>query len=360
MFAGVPYRASWGEGSGLATAIRNYIDTNYIFSPADLAQIDSALGEFAQIRDRSSKASALPGEKAVEVSSQYYSLLCELENRFPFRQYKTSMFSKKALAVMIEFKFSNALVATAPLKSFDIGFEKASILFNVGAAFSLCGATTDCSSSEGYSNAAKFFMRAAGVFQYMIQNPVLITAQESLDLSLSGLEWMSNLMLAQAAVCTFESAVLKNMSPGVISKLAKGASALFEPLTSFVGTGSRMRAQSLTIAKLWEKHIKFFQLHMLASSHFFLAKEELKGNLSWKHPFHVWLEDAFGHEIARLNQALSICEENKAFTKKSGAFELARARLAGDIQQRLKEAVKDNESLYFAVRSIVIFFLMTR
>ena len=287
MFAGVPYRASWGEGSGLATAIRNYIDTNYIFSPADLAQIDSALGEFAQIRDRSSKASALPGEKAVEVSSQYYSLLCELENRFPFRQYKTSMFSKKALAVMIEFKFSNALVATAPLKSFDIGFEKASILFNVGAAFSLCGATTDCSSSEGYSNAAKFFMRAAGVFQYMIQNPVLITAQESLDLSLSGLEWMSNLMLAQAAVCTFESAVLKNMSPGVISKLAKGASALFEPLTSFVGSGSRMRAQSLTIAKLWEKHIKFFQLHMLASSHFFLAKEELKGNLYWKHPFHV-------------------------------------------------------------------------
>jgi hypothetical protein len=51
-----------------------------------------------------------------------------------------------------------------------VAFEKASVLFNIGALYTQIGARQDRGTPRGLDSAVDNFLRAAGMFQYIHEN----------------------------------------------------------------------------------------------------------------------------------------------------------------------------------------------
>lgn len=90
-----------------------------------------------------------------------------------------------------------------------IHYEKAAVLWNIGALYSQLGATQSLWAVDGLKMAADFFQRASGAFVY-IRNTLhprfQIQIDTSSDLSEATLTAASELMLSQAAECFYQKA----------------------------------------------------------------------------------------------------------------------------------------------------------
>ena len=86
-----------------------------------------------------------------------------------------------------------------------MAFEKASVLFNVGALYTQIGTKQNRSTSKGLDAAVDNFLRSAGTFQYILEN---FTNAPSMDLNPATLEFLVHLMCAQARECLFEKGEL--------------------------------------------------------------------------------------------------------------------------------------------------------
>lgn len=88
-----------------------------------------------------------------------------------------------------------------------VAFEKACVLFNIGAVYTQIGAKQDRSSSKGLDQAVDSFLRAAGTFRYIHEN---FTNAPSIDLGPEMLEMLVQMMLAQARECLLEKLELQS------------------------------------------------------------------------------------------------------------------------------------------------------
>ena len=86
-----------------------------------------------------------------------------------------------------------------------MAFEKASVLFNVGALYTQIGTKQNRSNAKGLDAAVDNFLRSAGTFQYILEN---FTNAPSMDLNPGTLEFLVHLMCAQARECLFEKGEL--------------------------------------------------------------------------------------------------------------------------------------------------------
>ena len=96
-----------------------------------------------------------------------------------------------------------------------MAFEKASVLFNIGGLYTQLGTRQDRSSAAGLDCAVDNFLRAAGTFQFIIEN---FSNAPSSDLGPDCLNMIVQLMLAQARECLFEKGAL-GVEEGEPSKL---------------------------------------------------------------------------------------------------------------------------------------------
>ena len=98
-------------------------------------------------------------------------------------------------------------------------FEKAAIVFNVGAASSRIAAAVDRAAEGGVKAACGEFQRAAGAFRAVGE---LMEGQEgTVDMSPESAAMLERLMLAQAQECCFERALAAGTSPAACSKVAR-------------------------------------------------------------------------------------------------------------------------------------------
>ncbi|CAH0550200.1 unnamed protein product [Brassicogethes aeneus] len=107
-----------------------------------------------------------------------------------------------------------------------VAFEKACVLFNMGAVYTQIGAKQDRLTAKGLDAAVDSFLRAAGTFRYIHEN---FTNAPSMDLGPEMLEMLVQLMLAQARECLLEKLQLQseeNRSLDVCLDLAQEASQL--------------------------------------------------------------------------------------------------------------------------------------
>lgn len=75
-----------------------------------------------------------------------------------------------------------------------VAFEKACVLFNMGAIYTQIGAKQDRSTTKGLDAAVDNFLRAAGTFRYIHEN---FTNAPSMDLGPNMLEMFVQLMLVR-------------------------------------------------------------------------------------------------------------------------------------------------------------------
>lgn len=125
---------------------------------------------------------------------QYYNQLHFLERRFfsPDRQ------------SALHFEWYDSLTGV-PCTQKTVAFEKASVLFNIGGLYTQIGTRQDRSSQEGLDAAVDNFLRAAGTFQFIIEN---FSHAPSSDLGPECLNTLVQMMLGQARECLLEKAVL--------------------------------------------------------------------------------------------------------------------------------------------------------
>lgn len=83
-----------------------------------------------------------------------------------------------------------------------VAFEKACVLFNMGAVYTQIGAKQDRSSAKGLDAAVDSFLRAAGTFKYIHEN---FTNAPSMDLGPEMLEMFVQLMLVRSKLVFYVS-----------------------------------------------------------------------------------------------------------------------------------------------------------
>lgn len=161
---------------------------------------------------------------------RYYSQLELLDLRIPFA---TANRSKK-----IEFKWYDAFDTAESHKQHSLAFEKASILFNLGALLSRLAKTKyhesqrSSSSLSDSDNALKeslqYFQQAAGVYEFLREN---FLHAPSRDLGQSTIRFLVNLCLAQAQevfVLKLISGDTEQKQNSLIAKLCSSAAVHYD------------------------------------------------------------------------------------------------------------------------------------
>ncbi|XP_049939722.1 rhophilin-2 isoform X1 [Schistocerca serialis cubense] len=160
----------------------------------DGCQYEDAIAEFMDIRQ--AMRTPLRDSSGVALLFQYYNQLYFVERRFfpPDR------------SLGIYFEWYDSLTGV-PSCQRTVAFEKACVLFNIGAIYTQIGAKQDRLTSKGLDSAVDSFLRAAGTFRYIHEN---FTNAPSMDLGPEMLDMLVQLMLAQARECLFEKLELQS------------------------------------------------------------------------------------------------------------------------------------------------------
>ena len=124
-----------------------------------------------------------------------------------------------------------------PSSQRTVAFEKASVLFNIGALYTQIGTRQDRNSLAGLDAAVDNYLRSAGTFQYILEN---FTNAPSMDLGPATLEMLVHLMCAQARECLFERGELSMYESGeepdvdACLSLGQEAAHVRQPLISYI------------------------------------------------------------------------------------------------------------------------------
>ncbi|KAJ3637189.1 hypothetical protein MTP99_000665 [Tenebrio molitor] len=179
----------------------------------DASQYEDAIADFMDTRQ--AIRTPLRDISGISLLFRYYNQLYFVERRFfpPDR------------SLGIYFEWFDSLTGV-PSCQRTVAFEKACVLFNMGAIYTQIGAKQDRSTAKGLDAAVDSFLRAAGTFRYIHEN---FTNAPSMDLRPEMLEMLVQLMLAQARECLLEKLDLQskeNRSVDICLDLAQEAAHL--------------------------------------------------------------------------------------------------------------------------------------
>ncbi|RQM16595.1 hypothetical protein DD237_001280 [Peronospora effusa] len=127
-----------------------------------------------------------------------------MEQRFPCNGDASST----RTPLQLQFTWTDSFCPRKKSTQTGISFEKAAVMFNIGALESQLGVQTDRSTVEGLKLACHHFMRAAGAFKEVKDKIIEQTLGIGTpDMSAEGLGLLTYLMLAQAQACFYEKAI---------------------------------------------------------------------------------------------------------------------------------------------------------
>ncbi|KAI8342262.1 BRO1-like domain-containing protein [Chlamydoabsidia padenii] len=255
------------------------------FGPALLPYIANAYAEDASLYeydcqaldDMRSETIQLPEVltiSTIERLFMYYSQLVFLGTRFP-------------LDVGLEYPWYPAFQQQNKklVKRTNLNYEKANILFTIGAVYSQLGSTETRISTEGIRKACSYYQYAAGCFKYISREiiPDLRSTPPG-DLAVPTLQVLISLMLAQAQECMWQKAVMEHMKHGTIARLAVKVADFFDAV---------LKEDKTTTGELpsdWLKHAQIKSAYFLAVAQYHKANECISMS-------------KYGEEIARLRIA---------------------------------------------------------
>ena len=174
----------------------------------------------ARRRDLGTPVHGLEGQ--IAALRQYFRMLCAAEVRFPISKAKEHV-NKLAFSWGDSFRGG-----TRKDKQHNINFEKAAVMFNLGALLSQQGKDQDLDTDEGVKVACRCYQEAAGVFAHLREHVSLkVDAPRPEDVSPEGAGMMEKIFLGQAQECFHFKAARDGKSPAILAKLAKHAALLY-------------------------------------------------------------------------------------------------------------------------------------
>merc|ERR1719397_475815 len=173
----------------LEEVFRELIESHYY---EDSADYDEALAELTDLRQ--AMRTPTRDRNGTALLFQYYNQLYFVERRF-FPPDRSSG---------LHFEWYDSLTGV-PCTQKTVAFERAAVLFNIGGLYTQMGTRHNRSTAEGLENAVDNFLRAAGTFQYILEN---FSHAPSRDLEPATLHMLVQLMCGQARECLYEKSAL--------------------------------------------------------------------------------------------------------------------------------------------------------
>jgi len=212
MMLGIDLRKT--KPNSVSAAIKQYISITYDEDPTAYTE---DLNQFEKLRN---DIINLPiCENSVNLLYKYYGQLIYLCAKFPLEDNKitcvfswTPSFGKDKRNVNIS----------------SVEYEKACVLFNIGAMYSNVGTKENLENADDIKNACIYFQRAAGIFTFLKEElHGSLKCPVPPDMLPNSLDFLIKLMLAQAQECFWKKAVLSKMKNNTIAKLSKAATNLY-------------------------------------------------------------------------------------------------------------------------------------
>ncbi|UIZ22681.1 hypothetical protein KXD40_003993 [Peronospora effusa] len=332
---GIGFKLSDTSVSSLCSSLNEFLSREYA-SEMDSRETQmhrKALTQFKQLKTDVDLVRT-PSAISRHVLLRYFAQLNKMEQRFPCNGDASST----RTPLQLQFTWTDSFCPRKKSTQAGISFEKAAIMFNIGALESQLGVQTDRSTVEGLKIACHHFMRAAGAFKEVKDKIIEQTLGiRTPDMSAEGLGLLTYLMLAQAQACFYEKAIKDQMKDAIKAMLVQQALDYYVSALEFC----RSSALAGAIDTSWGAHLQF-QVHCMRA-----ATQYWQGMASKA----VALDrgEGYGEEIARLvaadaecNEAFKVVTQNKLPTS---LFQSAQA-LQRVVGEHLEVAKKDNASVY--------------
>ncbi|POM60099.1 Programmed cell death 6-interacting protein [Phytophthora palmivora] len=328
---GIGFKVSDTSAGSLRSSLGEFLRREYA-SEGDAEVHQTALDQFIQLKTDVDLVRT-PSAISRHVLLRYYAQLDKMAQRFP-----CDGDSSASRPLQLQFSWNDSFCPRKKSTQTGVAFEKAAVMFNVGALESQLGVQTDRSTADGLKTACRHFMRAAGAFAEVKDKIVEQTlGARTPDMSAEGLGLLTYLMLAQAQACFYEKAIKDQMKDAIKAKLVHQALDYYNSALEF----SRSSALAGSIDRSWGVHIQF-QVHCMRA-----ATQYWQGTASKT----VALDRGvgYGEEITRLvaadaecNEACKVATQNKLPTS---LLQSAQA-LQRVVREHLDAAKKDNASVY--------------
>ncbi|KAL4858651.1 Vacuolar-sorting protein [Chlorella vulgaris] len=196
------------------------------YGPQASTDVASDLDEVAQLRADCINQTGPLSMQAANLA-KYYRWLTLMESRFPI--------SRNPEHASIEFAWSDAFRPQKRAEQSSIHFEKAAIVFNLGAVQSQLALQCDRKTDSGLKDSSRLFQEAAGTFGFLRDSASLkIDQPRPLDLTPEAAAMLEKLMLAQAQECVLEKAISDKKAPGVVARVAKQAAVYYRECSSLL------------------------------------------------------------------------------------------------------------------------------
>lgn len=283
-------------------------------------------------RLRQDALTCAPGSsECIKRLRHYYTQVVALPDRFPFDNpddllnvvKKNNLVEGKSIKLSFSWFPTATFVGpsdgqTAAISSYDLRYEAACILFNLGAAYSQQAASlisTSTSDAEGIRNACNDFISAATAFSRITRVYSLSACPPpAADLAEGSLEALSDLMLAQAQECCYLKAVCQGVKHGTIAKVAGGVASLYEKASrsslflenlNFPGSSPKDSFKILSAFKSGPQ--KKYSIPIQAYSR---CKAGMYRTIAHqKKAAELLSSGSYGKEIAKLNDAISTARQ---------------------------------------------------
>eukprot|EP00891_Asterochloris_glomerata_P009398 jgi/Astpho2/9398/Aster-01663 len=324
----IPFKSS--SYLDLKTPISSYLYSHFGYNADRDASASKNLDQLQQMR---SAAVALQGrpEDLKSTMIRYSQALAALQQHLPFSE-------RDSEGVRTAFPWRDAFQGDKGFVSPAIQYERAAVVFNLGALSSQQPLNNDLNTDGGVKLAAKQFQEAAGYFKYLLE--VLggqLGGSPSLDVTPDCTEMLLLLCLAQAQECFFLKAQADRKNSALLARIAKQVSEFYREIEQLNSIGMLRKY----LGKVWSAHITVKQLQFAAVA----LQREAEARMA---------NDKCGEAIACLREGERLVEE--AHQKAKGGWggssvgpELRKSVdfTRANVQQALDKANEQNTQLYF-------------
>ncbi|KAH7295126.1 hypothetical protein KP509_27G033300 [Ceratopteris richardii] len=301
--------------------IRLYISHHY--SEAEAVDNEEDLSMIQQMRDEIEKTTDSPDARR-DLLQRYFRALCVMESRFPISNEKEHINT-------ISFTWFDAFKGKKASQQ-SIHYEKAAIMFNLGAIYSQLALAADRSTPNGIKQACSSFQAAAGAFAYLRDNISMKASLGSatMDVSFECAGMLEKLMLAQAQECFFEKVISDKKPPALCSKVAKQVGLYYEETHASLS----LPPLSQHFDKAWVAHVQ-------------LKAAQFMGEAYYRASLDLHEKENIAEEIARLKVALStLSNARKSSRGVVAPLVETVSNLEKAITTALDKATKENDRVY--------------
>lgn len=310
----------------LSKPLRTYISSTFKTSDDGSTESDEAVSEFNKLRSKAVMQPLDKHESSLDVLMRYYDQMVAIENKLPLTPTQ----------IPIAFKWKDAFdkgslfFGKASSLTLSYGtFERAAVLFNVGAMMSQIAAAQPMSTDEEMKAAAKLFQQSAGVFSHLKDTVLSLVQQEPTpDLMPDTLSALCAVMLAQGQEAIYLKANKDKMKPALLVKIAAQCGDFYQ---------EAVKQMSREVIKgLWDKEwIPMMNGKMMAFQGLSQYHQSRQNNE----------KKEIGEELCRLAEALRLCQQSQSYFTTAGTPNAFKAEMA-IIQKAYDLAKKDNDFIY--------------